>query len=140
MYSFGIKNVMAHMWFGTGIGNYGKEMKAMGFDDTAYAVSADPHNLFYELAGVFGIVWAVLLIILLLKLLVFYFKKTNVKDYIYYLGLVYIVIFVGFASSSSNTCLGNFNISELSDDYYDKLFSVINSARDKMVNKSSLSR
>jgi len=100
MYSFGIKNVMAHMWFGTGIGNYGKEMKAMGFDDTAYAVSADPHNLFYELAGVFGIVWAVLLIILLLKLLVFYFKKTNVKDYIYYLGLVYIVIFVGFASSS----------------------------------------
>ena len=100
MYSFGIKNVMAHMWFGTGIGNYGKEMKAMGFDDTAYAVSADPHNLFYELAGVFGIVWAVLLIILLLKLLVFYFKKTNKKDYIYYLGLVYIVIFVGFASSS----------------------------------------
>ena len=100
MYSFGIKNVMAHMWFGTGIGNYGKEMKAMGFDDTAYAVSADPHNLFYELAGVFGIVWAVLLIILLLKLLVFYFKKTNVKDYIYYFGLVYIVIFVGFASSS----------------------------------------
>ena len=100
MYSFGIKNVMAHMWFGTGIGNYGKEMKAMGFDDTAYAVSADPHNLFYELAGVFGIVWAVLLIILLLKLLVFYFKKTNEKDYIYYLGLVYIVIFVGFASSS----------------------------------------
>ncbi len=100
MYSFGIKNVMANMWFGTGIGNYGKEMKAMGFDDTAYAVSADPHNLFYELAGVFGIVWAVLLIILLLKLLVFYFKKTNVKDYIYYLGLVYIVIFVGFASSS----------------------------------------
>lgn len=100
MYSFGIKNVMAHMWFGTGIGNYGKEMKAMGFDDTAYAVSADPHNLFYELAGVFGIVWAVLLIVLLLKLLVFYFKKTNVKDYIYYLGLVYIVIFVGFASSS----------------------------------------
>ena len=100
MYSFGIKNVMAHMWFGTGIGNYGKEMKVMGFDDTAYAVSADPHNLFYELAGVFGIVWAVLLIILLLKLLVFYFKKTNVKDYIYYLGLVYIVIFVGFASSS----------------------------------------
>lgn len=100
MYSFGIKNVMAHMWFGTGIGNYGKEMKAMGFDDTAYAVSADPHNLFYELAGVFGIVWAVLLIILLLKLLVFYFKKTNEKDYIYYLGLVNIVIFVGFASSS----------------------------------------
>lgn len=100
MYSFGIKNVMAHMWFGTGIGNYGKEMKAMGFDDTAYAVSADPHNLFYELAGVFGIVWAALLIILLLKLLVFYFKKTNVKDYIYYFGLVYIVIFVGFASSS----------------------------------------
>ena len=100
MYSFGIKNVIAHMWFGTGIGNYGKAMLDLGFDDTVYAVSADPHNLFYELAGVFGIVWAILLIILLFKLLTHYFKKSSDKVNMFYLGLVYIIIFVGFASSS----------------------------------------
>lgn len=100
MYSFGIKNVMSHMLFGTGIGNYSKEMIALGFDKTLYAASADPHNLFYELAGVFGIAWAVLLIILLLKLLVFFYKKSNVKENVFYMGLVYIVVFVGLASSS----------------------------------------
>lgn len=100
MYSIGIKNVINHVWFGTGIGNYSKGMIELGFDRSLAEASTDPHNLFYELAGVFGIVWAVLLIILLLKLLYFYYKKINVKDYIYYFGLVYIVIFVGFASSS----------------------------------------
>lgn len=100
MYSFGIKNVLAHMWFGTGIGNYSKEMVSLGFDATGTGASADPHNLFYELGGVFGIVWAILLIILLLKLLVYFYKKSSVKENLYYLGLVYIVIFVGFASSS----------------------------------------
>lgn len=100
MYKFGIKNVMTHMMFGTGIGNYGKEMKALGFDDKLYAASADPHNLFYELAGVFGIIWAILLIILLLRLIIYFFKKSDVKENIFILGLVYIIVFVGLASSS----------------------------------------
>ena len=100
MYSFDIKNVMAHMWFGTGIGNYGKSMLDMGFDDTPHAVSADPHNLFYEIAGVFGIVWGILLIILLLKLLLYFFKRITTNENLYHFGLVFIVLFVGFASSS----------------------------------------
>ena len=100
MYSYGFENVMNHMCFGTGIGNYNKEMIALGFDDSSLAASADPHNLFFELGGVFGIVWAVLLIILLSKLLVKLYKKTNIKDGVFLWGLVYILIFVGFASSS----------------------------------------
>ena len=100
MYSIGIKNVLTHMWFGTGIGNYGEGMVELGFDLKKTGASADPHNLFYELAGVFGIVWAILLVILLLKLLTYFFKKTSDKVNLFYLGLVYIIIFVGFASSS----------------------------------------
>ena len=100
MYSIGIKNVLTHMWFGTGIGNYGEGMVELGFDLKRAGASADPHNLFYELAGVFGIVWAILLVILLLKLLMYFFKKSSDKVNLFYLGLVYIIIFVGFSSSS----------------------------------------
>lgn len=100
MYSIGIQNVLTHMWFGTGIGNYGKGMVDLGFDLNKAGASADPHNLFYEIAGVFGIIWAILLIILLLKLLAYFYKQTSDKANILYFGLVYIVSFVGFASSS----------------------------------------
>ena len=36
----------------------------------------------------------------LIKLLVFFYKKSNVKENVFYMGLVYIVVFVGLASSS----------------------------------------
>ena len=101
MYSLGIKNVMKHMWFGTGIGKYEAGMLELGFDAKKYYVaSANPHNLFYELAGVFGIIWAIMLIVFLLKLALWYLKMPKNKENIYSLVLVIIVPFVGLSSSS----------------------------------------
>jgi len=56
--------------------------------------------LFYELAGVFGIVWAILLIILLVKLAIWNLKKSSNNNYVYYFGLILLIPFIGFASSS----------------------------------------
>lgn len=100
MYSFGIKNVTSHMLFGTGIGEYAENMIDLGFNTGYYGASADPHNLFYELAGTFGIVWAILLIILLFRLLVWNLKRSTNRKNLYALGLVFIIPFVGLASSS----------------------------------------
>ena len=100
MYSFGIQNVTSHLLLGNGIGNYAKGMLEVGFDPTYSGASADPHNVFFELAGVFGIVWAVLLILLLIRLMIWNIKRTAGKEYVYYFGLVFITPFVGFASSS----------------------------------------
>lgn len=102
MYSFGIQNVISHMLIGTGIGKYAEGMLELGFnnDSAFYGASADPHNLFYELAGTFGIVWAIFLIILLVKLLIWNLKRSFIKENLYSLGLVLIIPFVGFASSS----------------------------------------
>lgn len=100
MYTYGFKNVISHMWFGTGIGKYGEGMLSVGFNQSQHGVSVDPHNLFFELAGVFGIIWAILLIILLLKLLFHYFKIAYKNKNIYYFGLVYIIPFIGLSSSS----------------------------------------
>ena len=100
MYSFGIKNVISHLLIGTGIGKYAEGMISLGFDTGYYGASADPHNLFYELAGVFGIVWAILLIILLVKLAIWNLKKSSNNNYVYYFGLILLIPFIGFASSS----------------------------------------
>ncbi len=101
MYSLGIKNVIKHMWFGTGIGKYEEGMLDLGFDSKKfYVASANPHNLFYELAGVFGIIWSILLIILLIRLMFLFFKSKNFKNNILYFGLIYIIPFVGLSSSS----------------------------------------
>ena len=102
MYSFGIQNVISHMLIGTGIGKYAEGMFELGFnnDSEFYGASADPHNLFYELAGTFGIVWAIFLILLLVKLLIWNLKRSYIKENLYSLGLVLIIPFVGLASSS----------------------------------------
>jgi len=102
MYSFGIQNVISHMLIGTGIGKYAEGMFELGFnnDSAFYGASADPHNLFYELAGTFGIVWAIFLILLLVKLLIWNLKRAYIKENLYSLGLVLIIPFVGLASSS----------------------------------------
>ena len=102
MYSFGIQNVISHMLIGTGIGKYAEGMFELGFRNDAafYGASADPHNLFYELAGTFGIVWAIFLILLLVKLLIWNLKRSYIKENLYSLGLVLIIPFVGLASSS----------------------------------------
>ena len=100
MYEFGFKNVLSHMWIGTGIGKYNEEMLLLGFDDKQYGASADPHNLFFELAGVFGIVWAILLIVLLFRLFIWYLKMPKTKENILCAGLVLIIPFIGLASSS----------------------------------------
>lgn len=102
MYSFGIQNVISHMLIGTGIGKYAEGMFELGFnnDSEFYGASADPHNLFYELAGTFGIVWAIFLILLLVKLLIWNLKRSYIKENVYSLGLVLIIPFVGLASSS----------------------------------------
>jgi O-antigen ligase len=100
MYEFGFKNVLSHMWIGTGIGKYNEEMLILGFDDKQYGASADPHNLFFELAGVFGIVWAIMLIVLLIKLFVWYFKLPKTNENVLCAGLVLIIPFIGLASSS----------------------------------------
>ena len=102
MYSFGIQNVISHMLIGTGIGKYAEGMFELGFnnDSAFYGASADPHNLFYELAGTFGIVWAIFLILLLVKLLIWNLKRSYIKENLYSLGLVLIIPFVGLASSS----------------------------------------
>lgn len=102
MYSIGIQNVISHMLIGTGIGKYAEGMFELGFnnDSAFYGASADPHNLFYELAGTFGIVWAIFLILLLVKLLIWNMKRSYIKENLYSLGLVLIIPFVGLASSS----------------------------------------
>lgn len=100
MYSFGIKNVMSHLLIGTGIGNFSKEMIALGFDNRLSAVSADPHNLFYELAGEFGIIWAIMLILLFIKLALWNFKKAKYKYNLFSLGMILMIPFIGLASSS----------------------------------------
>ena len=102
MYSIGIQNVISHMLIGTGIGKYAEGMFELGFnnDSEFYGASADPHNLFYELAGTFGIVWAIFLILLLVKLLIWNLKRSYIKENLYSLGLVLIIPFVGLASSS----------------------------------------
>lgn len=102
MYSIGIQNVISHMLIGTGIGKYAEGMFELGFnnDSAFYGASADPHNLFYELAGTFGIVWAIFLILLLVKLLIWNLKRSYIKENLYSLGLVLIIPFVGLASSS----------------------------------------
>lgn len=100
MYSFGIKNVISHMLIGTGIGKYSEGMIKLGFEVKNSGASADPHNLFYELAGTFGIIWSVLLIILLIKLIAWSLKRSANREYLFYFGLVYIIPFVGLASSS----------------------------------------
>lgn len=100
MYSIGIQNVLSHMLIGTGIGKYAEGMFELGFDEKLYGASADPHNLFYELAGTFGIIWSVLLILLLIKLLIWNLKRATNRENLFYFGLVYIIPFVGFASSS----------------------------------------
>ena len=100
MYSIGIKNVLSHMLIGTGIGKYAEGMLESGFDPTYYGASSDPHNLFYELAGMFGIVWGILLIVLLIKLLLWNFKRHSNKYNLFCFGLIFMIPFVGFASSS----------------------------------------
>ena len=99
MYRFGIKNCRQHLWLGLGIGNYAKGMDAVGF--TPYVgTSADPHNLFLELIGQFGIIWGILLLLLLVKLLCWFFKRINEPGNLIRFGLVYLVPFVGLSSSS----------------------------------------
>ena len=100
MYSIGIQNVTSHMLFGTGIGEYAENMLDLGFNTAYYGASADPHNLFYELAGTFGIAWAILLIILLMKLSIWNLKRAANIENLYAFGLVFIIPFVGLASSS----------------------------------------
>lgn len=99
MYSYGLKNCIEHLWFGTGIGNYGKGMLAVGYVPNQYT-SIDPHNLFLELAGQFGMIWSVLFLVLLIKLLVWFSKRIRTKEELYLFGLVYIIAFVGLASSA----------------------------------------
>ena len=101
MYSFGIKNCIKHLWFGTGIGNYGEGMLLAGYVPGLYT-SSDPHNIYLELAGQFGMVWSVLLLVLIGKLLYWFYKRKIVKTNILYFGLIFIVSFVGLSSS---TCL-----------------------------------
>ena len=100
MYSLGIQNVLSHMLFGTGIGKYSEGMFELGFNQKFDSASADPHNLFYELAGTFGIIWSILLIVLLFKLIVWNIKRASIKENLFCFGLVYIIPFVGLASSS----------------------------------------
>ena len=100
MYSFGIKNVISHMLIGTGIGKYSDGMINVGYDLSYRGASADPHNLFYELAGTFGIVWAILLIVYLIKLMFWNLNRVSNNENLYVFGLVYIIPFVGLASSS----------------------------------------
>jgi O-antigen ligase len=100
MYRFGIKNCLEHVWFGTGIGNYGSGMWAVGYTPLPYT-STDPHNLYLEIAGQFGMIWAILLIILTLKLLIWFYKRAHTSEGILCLGLIYITVFVGLSSSSS---------------------------------------
>ena len=100
MYSFGLKNVISHMLIGNGIGKYTEGMIEQGFDVSYSGASADPHNLFFELAGTFGVIWSVLLIILLVKLFTWNLKRAANRQYLYFFGLVLIIPFVGLASSS----------------------------------------
>lgn len=100
MYSVGIQNVTSHMLIGTGIGEYAENMIDLGFNTKYYGASADPHNLFYELAGTFGIVWAILLILFLFKLLIWNLKRATNRENLFAFGLVFIIPFVGLASSS----------------------------------------
>lgn len=99
MYKKGLLNCANHFVLGTGIGNYEKGMYSVGYIDYLYA-SPNPHCTYLELAGEFGIIWAILLIIIIVKLLNWYRKRLN-KTNIYYFGIVYMFSFVCIASSSS---------------------------------------
>lgn len=101
MYQSGIQVCKDNLIFGTGIGNYESAMLGLGFVETSSA-SANPHCLILELAGQFGIIWVLLLIILLIKLMMFVYKS-NYKNKFLLGGLLYIYPFVSIASSS---CLG----------------------------------
>lgn len=99
MYAFGLKNVIEHMWFGVGIGNYADGMISVGYKPMEHT-SADPHNLFFEIGACFGIVWAILFIFLLIKLLTWNLKRAaNIQNLICF-GLIILIPFIGFASSS----------------------------------------
>ena len=100
MYSYGFKNVISHLLIGTGIGKYAEGMLEVGFDLSYYGASTDPHNLFYELAGTFGIVWSVLLVDLLIKLFIWNYKRAVNRVNLFALCLVLLVPFVGLSSSS----------------------------------------
>ncbi|MBO4726824.1 MAG: O-antigen ligase family protein [Spirochaetaceae bacterium] len=99
MYQTGVKVCMNNLFFGTGIGNYEKAMYDYGLVEAPF-VSANPHNLFLELSGQFGIIWLILLIYLLIQLFLYLYKKIN-KNKLFLLGLLYIYPFVSIASSSS---------------------------------------
>lgn len=99
MYKYGIQNCISHFWLGTGIGNYAKGMEEVGFTPY-FGASADPHNLLLELIGQFGVVWGVLFVVLVIVLIVYFFKRIDIPGYLYCFGLVYIIPFVGLASSS----------------------------------------
>ncbi len=101
MYKYGLKNCLAHIWFGTGVGNYAKGMYDVGFFSIPNT-SADPHNVFLEISGTFGVVWLVLFLFFVIKMLIWFLKHIKGYHELICLGMVYIVPFVGLASS---TCL-----------------------------------
>lgn len=99
MYKYGIKNCLSHFWIGTGVGNYTSGMIKVGYVPQLHT-SSDPHNVYLELAGQFGMVWVVLVIFLLIKLFHWYLKTQNCLHSLLCFGLVYIISFIGLASSS----------------------------------------
>ncbi len=99
MYSYGLKNCLAHFWWGTGIGNYSNGMIEVGYKPLGHT-STDPHNLFLELWGQFGVVWVVLFVFLLGYLMWRFYKQESCKERVKYLGLFTVIPFIGLASSS----------------------------------------
>lgn len=99
MYKNGLLNCANHFLFGNGIGNYEKGMYSVGYIDYLNA-SPNPHCVYLELAGEFGVIWVILLISIIVKLLSWFGKRLDNKN-IYYFGIIYLFSFVGMASSSS---------------------------------------
>lgn len=99
-YSYGIRVCEAFPLFGTGIGNYSEEMIKLGCPPSDGNISTDPHCLFLELGGQFGIPWLILFVLLLICLLVWYAKRIKEDSMVYMFGLVFIIPFIGLASSS----------------------------------------
>ena len=98
MYKYGVLNCLDNFLLGTGIGNYEKGMISVGYTELLHS-SANPHCFYLELAGEFGMIWLILIIVLLGYLIKHFSNIENQKNK-YYIGLIYMFSFVGMASSS----------------------------------------
>lgn len=99
MYSYGVRVCEAFPLFGTGLGNYSAEISKLGLTPDGN-VSTDPHSLFLELAGQYGVFWLIMLLVMLVALIGWYAKRLENDRIRYMLGLVLIIFFIGLASSS----------------------------------------